>query len=135
MDPEVQRNTVSMGIAGAEYFGNPWELGARKAKEMLFTSETLSARDAMRLGMVNHVVENVELRSFTMNLAERIAKQPLFALKLAKESVNAAQDAQGRAVAMQTAFAAHQLSHAHNQVRFGSILDPKFIRPGSSTLR
>jgi enoyl-CoA hydratase len=126
-------NTVSMGVAGAEYFGHPWEVGTRKAKEMLFTGDALSATDALRLGMVNHVVKLEALRSFTMALAERIAKQPLFALKLVKESVNNVQDAQGRSVAMRSAFNAHQLSHSHNQVRFGSILDPAFVRPGKRT--
>ena len=126
-------NTVSMGVAGAEYFGHPWEVGARKAKEMLFTGNALSATDALRLGMVNHVVKLETLRTFTMALAERIAKQPLFALKLVKESVNNVQDAQGRSVAMRSAFNAHQLSHSHNQVRFGSILDPAFVRPGKRT--
>jgi enoyl-CoA hydratase len=30
-------NTVSMGVARAEFFAHPWEVGIRKAKEMLFT--------------------------------------------------------------------------------------------------
>jgi enoyl-CoA hydratase len=124
-------NTVSMGVAGAEYFSHPWEMSARKAKEMLFTSQAISAGEALRIGMVNHVVKIHDLRSFTMELAAKIAKQPLFALRLVKESVNGAQDAQGRTAAMQTAFIAHQLSHAHNTLRFGSILDPGFKRPGS----
>jgi enoyl-CoA hydratase len=36
-DAQFADNTVAMGIAGAEFFNHPWELGARKAKEMLFT--------------------------------------------------------------------------------------------------
>lgn len=121
-------NTVAMGIAGAEFFNHPWELGVRKAKEMLFTSDAVSAVDAYRLGMVNHVVPNDELSDFTMALAHRIAEQPLFALKLAKESVNTAQDCQGRVNAMQTSFAAHQLCHAHNQLTGGQIIDLTFLQ-------
>ena len=66
-------NTVGMGVGGVEYFGHPWEVGARKAKEMLFTADWLSAEDARALGMVNHVVPAGELDSFALDMAERIA--------------------------------------------------------------
>jgi enoyl-CoA hydratase len=124
-DATFADNTVSMGMTGVEYFGHPWELGPRKAKEMLFTSDWLPALDAQRLGMVNHVVPNEQLADFTLELARRIAQKPLFALKLAKEAVNAAQDAQGRVAAMQTAFALHQLGHSHNMQVHGLPIDPR----------
>ena len=122
-------NTVAMGVGGAEFFNHPWELGVRKAKELLFTADWLSAQEAEKLGMVNHVVPRAELTSFTLALAERIATKPLFALKLAKEAVNAAQDAQGRSSAMQTAFALHQLAHSHNMQVHGMLVDPSGISP------
>ena len=120
-------NTVEMGVAGAEFFNHPWELGVRAAKELLFTSESLSAADAHRLGMVNHVVAESELATFTLELAQRIAQKPPFALKLAKEAVNTAQDAQGRVTAMQTSFALHQLCHSHNLQVHGLPIDPTFM--------
>ena len=122
-------NTVSMGVGGAEFFNHPWELGIRKAKELLFTADWLSAEEAEKLGMVNHVVPRGELTSFTLALAEKIAAKPLFALKLAKEAVNAAQDAQGRTSAMQTSFALHQLAHSHNMQVHGMMIDPSGISP------
>ncbi|MES1991869.1 MAG: enoyl-CoA hydratase [Pseudomonadota bacterium] len=122
-------NTVAMGVGGAEFFNHPWELGVRKAKELLFTADWLSAQEAEKLGMVNHVVPRADLTSFTLALAERIATKPLFALKLAKEAVNAAQDAQGRSSAMQTAFALHQLAHSHNMQVHGMLVDPSGISP------
>jgi enoyl-CoA hydratase len=127
-DAQFADNTVQMGVAGAEYFNHPWELGVRKAKEMLFTSRFLSAVEAERAGMINYVVTRDELSSFTMQLARDIAAQPPFVLKLVKEAVNAAQDAQGRVNAMQTSFALHQLSHAHNLVVHGAIADPAFAK-------
>ena len=54
-------NTVGMGVNGVEYFAHPWELGPRKAKELLFTADWLSAQDAKALGMVNHVVPAADL--------------------------------------------------------------------------
>jgi enoyl-CoA hydratase len=127
-DASFVDNTVSMGIGGVEYFGHPWELGVRQAKEMLFTGHSIDAARALALGMVNHVVPPDDLDRYTLELAEVIAEQPLFALKLAKESVNAAQDSQGRVNAMQTSFALHQLAHTHNLVVHGAIVDPTFMK-------
>lgn len=127
-DATFQDNTVAMGMCGVEYFAHPWEIGPRKAKEMLFTSDALSAEEARQLGMVNHVVHRVELEEFTLDLAKKIAEKPLFALKLTKESVNAAEDAQGRRQAMQTAFALHHLGHSHNRLVHGMPIDPSFMQ-------
>ena len=123
-DAEFADNTADIGVAGAEFFSHPWELGIRKAKEMLFTSDFIGAQEAYRLGMVNHVVPNAELQGFTEAMACKIAKKPSFTLKLLKEAVNAAQDAQGRVNAMSTSFALHQLSHSHNEQIFGLPIDP-----------
>lgn len=131
-DAEFVDNTVAMGISGAEFFHHPWELGVRKAKEMLFTSDAVTAEQARQLGMVNHVVPLDELESVTLALAEKIARKPSFALKVTKEAVNAAQDAQGRLPAMQTSFALHQLCHSHNQQVHGQPIDPTFLLPANS---
>ena len=124
-------NTVGMGVAGVEYFAHLWELGPRKAKELLFTADWLSAQEAKAIGMVNHVVPVAELAAFTLALAGKIATKPMFALKMAKEAVNAAQDAQGRVGAMGTAFALHQLAHSHNMQVHGMPVDPAGLFPGA----
>jgi enoyl-CoA hydratase len=123
-DAKFMDNTVNMGLAGAEFFNHPWELGVRKAKELLFTSDFWDAKEAHRLGMVNHVVTREELTEFTLNLAKRIARQPLLALRCTKEAVNNAQDAAGRSTVMSSQFAMHQLGHAHNQQEYGILIDP-----------
>ena len=117
-------NTVGMGVAGVEYFAHPWEMGPRKAKELLFTADWLGAEEARALGMVNQVVPAAQLSEYTLALASRIAAKPMFALRMAKEAVNAAEDAQGRVGAMQTAFALHQLAHSHNMQVHGMPVDP-----------
>lgn len=128
-DAQFQDNTLDMGVGGVEYFAHPWELGPRKAKEYLFTSDWISAEDAYRLGMVNHVVPRDELERTTLELAERIARKPAFALKLAKDAVNAAEDAQGRRQALDQAFALHQLAHSHNEQVHGMPIDPSIVAP------
>ena len=121
---------VGMGVNGVEYFAHPWEFGARKAKELLFTGDWVTAEEARRLGMVNHVVPASELRSFTMSMAGRIAQRPSFALKLAKESVNQTLEAQGQWTALRAAFSNQHLAHAHNRVKFGIPVDPGPKKPG-----
>lgn len=115
---------VGMGVNGVEYFAHPWEVGPRKAKEMLFTGEWLTANEAMQWGMVNRVVPAAELRETTMKMAETIAKRPSFALKLAKESVNQTLEAQGQWTALRTAFVHQHLAHSHNRVKYGMPVDP-----------
>jgi len=115
---------VSFGIGGVEFFAHPWELGARKAKELLFTSDWLSAVEAKQLGMVNQIVSRDKLEDAAIEMAMKITNKSLFALKLTKEAVNAAEDAQGRVQAMQTSFALHQLAHTHWLTLHGMLLDP-----------
>jgi len=123
-DAEFSDVVVALGIAGVEYFAHPWELGSRKAKEMLFTGRPISAAEAHRLGMVNSVVPREKLADHALGLAREIARQPAFALKSVKQAVNAAEDAQGRHNAIQTAFALHHLNHAHAVELFGVPVDP-----------
>lgn len=124
IDATFQDTAVDLGVCGVEFFNHPYELGVRKAKEFLFRSNALTATDALAAGMVNHVVEREELEAFTLAIAMEIARKPLFALKLAKEAVNAAQDAAGRGTVMQSAFGHHQLTHAHNMLVHGMLMDP-----------
>jgi enoyl-CoA hydratase len=128
-DAQFADNTVGMGVGGVEFFAHPWEVGVRKAKEMLFTCDWLDAEEARRLGMVNRVVPLDRLEAETLALASQIASKGRFALKLAKEAVNAAQDAQGRVSALQTSFALHQLAHSHNYQVHGMAIDPAGIHP------
>ncbi len=123
-DATFQDTAVDLGVCGVEFFNHPYELGIRKAKEFLFRSNVLTAEAAHAAGMINHVVEGDELEAFTLSIAQEIARKPLFALKLAKEAVNAAQDAAGRGTVLQSAFGHHQLTHAHNLLVHGMLMDP-----------
>ncbi|WP_199434109.1 enoyl-CoA hydratase [Qaidamihabitans albus] len=109
---------------GAEYFTHLWELGARRAKEMLFTGEPISAQDALAMGMVNRIVPPEQLESATLELAERIARRPPFGLRLAKRAVNQSLDLQGQRSAVESAFGLHHVAHAHNRELHGQLVDP-----------
>ena len=104
---------VTMGIGGVEYHGHTWELGARKAKEILFTGRPLTADEAEKVGMVNRVVPRDALDAETRALAEQIATMPSFGLRQAKRAVNQTQDVQGFYAAIQSVFDIHQTGHGN----------------------
>lgn len=115
---------MTFGMPAVEWLGHPWELGPRKAKEFLFTSDSWGAEEAKQLGMVNHVVDRDQLADFALAMAQKIAAKPAFALKLAKEAVNKTLDIQGQANALDAAFYLHHIGHSHNFRVFGWGMDP-----------
>ena len=104
---------VRMGIGGVEYHGHTWELGARKAKELLFTATRFDAQEAHRLGMVNRVVPTEKLEEETFALARQIAEMHPFALAQAKRIVNNTLDMMGQHNALQAAFDVHTTGHGN----------------------
>jgi enoyl-CoA hydratase/carnithine racemase len=112
-DAKFSDPVVRMGIGGVEYHGHTWEVGPRKAKEWLFTASTFTAEQAEKLGMVNHVVPNDELRAFTREMAGRIAEMHPFALAQAKRAVNQTMDVQGFYAAVQSVFDIHSTGHGN----------------------
>ena len=114
----------ALGVNGHEYFAHVWEIGARKAKEMLFTGAELTARECHALGMVNHVVPRAQIERFTLDMARKITERPAFALHLAKLAVNQSLDAQGQWTAIRSAFGLHQLGHADCRARHGIPIEP-----------
>ena len=110
---EFSDPVVYMGIGGVEYHGHTWELGARKAKEILFTGRAVTAAEAERVGMVNRVVPLEELDSAAMELAGQIAKMPAFGLRQAKRAVNQTLDVQGFYAAVQSVFDIHETGHGN----------------------
>ena len=101
----------TLATAADEVLIHPWVMGLRKAKEMLFTGERLSAAEAQAIGMVNRVVKRDQLEAATLALANRIAEAPPFAISLIKRSLNRSVDAQGLRVALSAHFDTHQLTH------------------------
>ena len=110
---EFSDPVVLMGIGGVEYHGHTWELGARKAKEILFTGREVSAREAEQAGMVNRVVPLDRLQDETMELARHISQMDPFALRQAKRAVNQTLDVQGFYAAIQSVFDIHQTGHGN----------------------
>lgn len=102
-----------LGMCGTEYFAHPWELGPRKAKELLLTGDSIGAEEAHRLGMVSKIFPAQRLDEDTLAFARRIASLPSVTSLLIKESVNQSQDNMGFYNALQACFTIHQMNHAH----------------------
>ena len=112
---------VAMGICGVELHAHTWEFGPRKAKELLFTGDAITAQQAEQLGMVNRVVPLDELLPTTMALAQRIARQDAFSLRMAKRAVNKTLDIQGYTNSVDAIFDMHHFGHARAALETGGI--------------
>ncbi|HUC33223.1 MAG TPA: enoyl-CoA hydratase [Ilumatobacteraceae bacterium] len=102
-----------LGMCGVEYFAHPWELGPRKAKELLLTGDAIDAHEAHALGMVSKVFPAEELADSTLEFARRIAQLPTMSALLIKESVNQSVDNMGFYNALNACFTLHELNHSH----------------------
>lgn len=102
-----------LGMCGMEYFAHPWELGARRTKELLLTGDSIDADEAHRAGMVSKVFEPGSLEADTLAFARRLAAVPTVTALLIKESVNQTLDQQGFGNALAACFSLHSLNHAH----------------------
>ncbi len=92
-------------LAGqVEYFSIPWDIGARKAKELLFENRFISAEEAHALGFVNRIIPVADLERETLLWARRVAESPAGALRMAKLAINHTQEIQGFTNAMEAAF-------------------------------
>lgn len=112
-----------------EYFSVPWDIGPRKTKEILFQSRFTTAQEALELGFVNRVVPKEKLEAETMDLAERIAEADPFLTRMAKLSINQAQDAMGFRIALQAA-----LSNFIIMAHSGAILSAEDAASGKRSL-
>lgn len=61
-------------------------VGMKKAMEMLLTAEPVPAREAERIGLVNHVVPADKLASTTLALARQIAAASPYTIGLGKQA-------------------------------------------------
>jgi 2-(1,2-epoxy-1,2-dihydrophenyl)acetyl-CoA isomerase len=67
----------------------PRLVGWKRAAELMFTGDMLSAQKAYDLGMINHVVSEAELMSHVMNLAQKLANAPTAAIAQIKRLLEA----------------------------------------------
>ena len=87
------------------------QLPACWAKQLMFTGDRISAEEAMRLGLINRVVDDGEALAEAMALAARIADKSSIVLKLLKRTLRDGMDMPPSA------------SLRHEQAMIGLVLD------------
>lgn len=107
-DATFSNPVLRMGGVGVELLVEPWELGARKAKEFLFCALTLSAEDAARAGLVNRVVARGELLATAQAMAAQAALVPPITARAVKDTINRTLDTQGQRESWRYHFMVHQ---------------------------
>lgn len=84
--PEVSLGVIP-GYGGTQRL--PQLIGKGRAMEMIMTAGMISAEEAFRAGLVNHVVPQVELLEFTKGIATKIIRNSPFAIGRAIKAINA----------------------------------------------
>lgn len=70
----------------------PRRVGDARAKELIFTGKHIEASEALRLGMINRVVEKGRALDEARLLASEIAERPNIAIKLIKQCIDRGAD-------------------------------------------
>ena len=87
----IFRNVGFSGDFGGSYFLQKL-VGAGKARELYFTGDIVEADEALRLGMVNRVIEHDRLQEETLGFAAQLASGPTLAFARMKENLNRGED-------------------------------------------
>jgi enoyl-CoA hydratase len=84
-DPHVSAGLVA-GDGGALIW--PQLIGFARAKEYLLTGELMTAAEAERIGLINHVVPAEQLDEKVYGLARRLAKGAMKSIRWTKQTIN-----------------------------------------------
>jgi enoyl-CoA hydratase len=90
-----------------QYFSTPWDIGAKKAKEILFEHRFITAWEAYEYGFVNRVFPKEKLEEETLAYANRVADnylQESFRVRTVKFSINHMLDTMGFTSALEAAY-------------------------------
>jgi enoyl-CoA hydratase/carnithine racemase len=84
---------VALGIlpGGSGTQRLPALVGRARAMEIILGAQDVDAETAERWGYLNRIFSAEDIDAWVMNLARRIASYPVAAVRLAKQSINAAQ--------------------------------------------
>ena len=81
---------VNSSVTGGAFRLLPQLVGPGKAKELLFTAENISGREAAAIGLVNKAVSRKQLMPECMAMAEKIAQNSAFSIKMIKKGLHIA---------------------------------------------
>ena len=88
-EPEIRFASIGSAVI------MPWIIGHKRARQLLYLGDTISAERAEQIGMINLVVPEAELEAETMKFAHRMALVGRETLGAVKTAVNVGIEAQG----------------------------------------
>ena len=104
-EPEIRFASIGSAVI------MPWIIGPKRARQLLYLGDTITAARAEQIGMVNMVVPEAELEKETLRFAHRLALIGCEALSAMKMAVNRGIEAQGFRNALEDGCATVALIH------------------------
>jgi enoyl-CoA hydratase len=87
--PEINLGVIP-GFGGTQRLAR--RIGLPRARELIYSGDTIDAETALRYGLVNKVVPLADLMTEAKALAQKLASKPPIAIRQAKAAINAGID-------------------------------------------
>ncbi|MGE3073775.1 MAG: enoyl-CoA hydratase-related protein [Dehalococcoidia bacterium] len=97
------------------FFTVPWDIGARRAKHLMFEGRFIDAKTAAEYGFVQAVYPPEDLERETLAYAARVAENDPFQLQMMKHSINQMQEVQGFTAHIMSSYSDRQVRAANNE--------------------
>lgn len=107
-EPEIRFASIGTAVI------MPWIVGHKRARQLLYLGDTVTAARAEQIGMVNLVVPETDLEAETMKFAHRMALVGRETLSAVKMAVNRGIEAQGFHDALKSGLATVAMTHTSN---------------------
>ena len=108
---------------------HPWQMHQKKVRELLYTGDSVTGKEALEIGWANRAVPVDQLCKVTEAFAERIANVDSPMLQMTKRQVNRAYEIMGMRTAMQVGADIQELGRARpGGSTFGSIAREKGLK-------
>lgn len=108
-------DTTQFMATNFAYFTVPWDIGARRAKHLLFEGRFITAQEAHDYGFVQAVFAENELETQTIEYAKRVAENDPFQLRMMKHSINQMQEIQGFTGHIMSSYSDRQVRAANTE--------------------
>jgi enoyl-CoA hydratase len=104
-EPEIRFASIGSAVI------MPWIIGPKRARQLLYSGDTISATRAETIGMINEVVPDEALETRTLKVAHRLALTGREALRAIKMAINDGIEAQGFRNALKAGVTTVALTH------------------------
>ena len=107
-----------LGLPGGETMIEPWVfMNWKRASEYLYTAQTLTAEEALQMGLINRVVPREDLEATVEEMAATIARAPMTTLRATKTLIKRAWELMGLRMHLQMSNDVLSVTAAHSDIR------------------